>query len=86
MVCRKYEVKIGKLLAVILIEPKSLGLSYWLIESELLVIQALVIGYLGICFWLLNQEYRSETPGFVHSFGSRYLVFQSPWEGFGFCF
>jgi hypothetical protein len=44
----KYEVKFGKLLVAITILPRTSGLSYWLIEPELLVIQALVIGYLGL--------------------------------------
>ena len=51
----KYEVKFGKLLVAITILPRTSGLSYWLIEPELLVIQALVIGYLSLGYWLLNQ-------------------------------
>ena len=57
-----------------LFQPRTSGLSYWLIKLELLVIQALVIGYLGLGYWLLNQELRPENSWFRSWFRFRFLV------------
>ena len=72
--CYKYEVKFGKLLVVIVILPRTSGLSNWLIDPELLVIQALVVGYLGLGYWLLDQELRPENSWFRSWFRFRFMV------------
>ena len=72
----KYEVMIGKHLVVILILPRTSGLIYWLIKPELLVIQAQVLGYLGLGYWLLNQELRPDNSWFRSWFRFRCMVSQ----------
>jgi hypothetical protein len=61
-----------------MILPRTLGLSYWLIWPELLVIHTLIIAY---STWKQGRK----IPGFLlgSGFGSWYLVFLSFWEGFG---
>ena len=73
-VCHKYELKFGRLLVVTVIQPRTSGLSYWLIERELLFFQALVIGYLGLGYWRLFKELRQKNSWYRSQFWFRFPV------------